>query len=354
MYIITDQQGKSQLDGTVGFADFEKQTYTIVRYQNNLPLGFYTVKDSASFFKNAFINNDNGTNRKQINGCYEQTSIIKLPDGRDSITTVSKKVDMMCTTPAGAAIWQSLQDFLAWQAVLNFLNSFTGNGANVGGSTGNSSFYNSSYGTLNFSAFGTGAASASSQWNSYDPYSQQTIQNYANSLGNYWEDPSYDNDTYLPYDPNIDGPIDAQGYRKIGGEFQYVGGAAQNYINDNTHEKYAVFTKANGEKVYFPGATITDFGVLDRAGVTTANGGIHMSTIQNGLEDLQHEYGHYLQAKALGVVAYYTQVVPASLFSATVNPSQHRFLWTEVEANDLSSAFFGPNSAIAQSTYYPK
>lgn len=93
---------------------------------------------------------------------------------------------------------------------------------------------------------------------------------------------------------------------------------------------------------------------MDRRGVTTANGGIHMSTIANGLVDLQHEYGHYLHAKSIEEFDYYRLVVPASVYSAWANSSQHRFTWTEVKANTLAASFFGPNSLIALSDFYPK
>ncbi|MDP1811196.1 MAG: hypothetical protein Q8K66_07280 [Sediminibacterium sp.] len=134
-----------------------------------------------------------------------------------------------------------------------------------------------------------------------DLYSLSELDAYAQGLGYYWEDPSYDvnSNTFPPYDPIVDGPYDFQGYRKNGPSYQYVGGTVQNYTNDNGG-KYAIFTSTNGTQTTFPGATITDYLVLPRAGVTTANGGIHMSTISNGLSDLQHEYGHYLQAQALG------------------------------------------------------
>lgn len=185
----------------------------------------------------------------------------------------------------------------------------------------------------------------------YTPYSQSEIDNYYINVDQYWMEADYDK--VHPYDPIIDGLRDIEGFRKNGPQYNYTDGIIQNFTNDNG-EKYAIFTDLNGVKIKFPGATITDHGILDRRGVTTPNGGIHMSTNSNGLVDLQHEYGHYLHAKSIGVLLYYSVVVPESLYSATFNGINHRFTWTEVVANKLSTLYFGPNSPIATSTFYPK
>jgi len=191
--------------------------------------------------------------------------------------------------------------------------------------------------------------------NSIDAYNKSKIEEYYNSIDHYWERSSYDN-IFPPYDPNRDGQRDSDGYRKNGNIYHYVDGEVQNYTDDNGG-KYAVFTKSNGEIIKFPSATITDFGVLDRSGVTTPNGGIRMSTNQNGLEDLQHEYGHFLHANIIGSAAYFSKVVPSSLYSAflsTFTGTSHQSNWTEKIANNLSAAYFGPNSDIAKSSFYQK
>ncbi len=185
----------------------------------------------------------------------------------------------------------------------------------------------------------------------YSTFSQQEIDSYYSTLEKYWLSNTYD--LIYPYDPLVDGSRDSNGFRKNGPSITYTDGIVQNYTDDNGN-KYAIFTDINGIKISFPGVTITDFGVIDRAGVTTPNGGIYLSTIGNGLVDIQHEYGHYLHAIAIGTVDYMRLVVPASLYSAFINSSNHRFTWTEIVANRLSSLFFGPNSKITLSTYYPK
>jgi hypothetical protein len=168
-------------------------------------------------------------------------------------------------------------------------------------------------------------------------------------IEHYWEDASYDDVFTIVQNPIYDG----QGFRKNGDVFNYSEGNIQNYTNDNGG-KYAVFTKNSGEKIYFPGATITDVGVMQNRGVTTGNGGIHAS-LSFSLAGLQHEYGHYLQALNYGSFIYNSKIVPASLWNMTFSPSTHNHFWTEKEANQLAINFFGNNSAIAlNSTNYPR
>lgn len=159
---------------------------------------------------------------------------------------------------------------------------------------------------------------------------------------------------------NGDGTVALMGeagsdYRKNGPEYNYVGGVVQNWSNENG-DRYAVFQDTQtGQFTIFPGASITDFGVIEGAGVTTANGGIHMSTVNNGLADLQHEYGHYLQASNYGESYFYGVIVPASVYSASTNSySEHQSFWTETDANAWATLFFGSNSAIGLSSSFPK
>lgn len=160
----------------------------------------------------------------------------------------------------------------------------------------------------------------------------------------YWEEPGYDDNEYT--NPVVNNPVyDQEGYRKNGPVYYYNGGTVQNYTNDQGG-KYAIFTKVNGEKIRFPGVTITDFGILSHRGVTTSNGGIH-ADLSVSLKYLQHEYGHYLQAKHYGSVFYNTVIVPASLWSMTTSPLTHKGFCTEIDADRFAIAFFGNNSDIA-------
>lgn len=385
LYVLTDQKDKTKPDGIVGFADFENKTFTLATYQNNKPVALYSVKDTKQLFANVFMDGITGTSavRKQINGCTEATKIIKLPNGNDQVVLIKINGGPNIGCPSDKkTFWQKLVTFFSdiWGGItsaFNFLFGWIGSGGSTGvyaaggafGSGGYSGWgfggfagggYSTGFGGGGYSDPGTGGTGPydpfRGAWEPYDPITDQAnVDAYALSLGYYWEKPDYDVNSYTfpQYNPAVDGPYDNQGYRKNGPFYQYAGGTVQNYTNDNGG-KYAVFTSSNGVTTLFPGATITDFGVLDRAGVTTANGGIHMSTNQNKLEDLQHEYGHYLHAQAIGSVEYYRTIVPASLYSAATNSHGHRFFWTETIANNLAASFFGPNSAIAKSTYYPK
>ena len=151
-----------------------------------------------------------------------------------------------------------------------------------------------------------------------------------------------------------DGGEQNGGYRKNGSEYQYRGGTVQNWSNDK-NQRYAIFTDIKtAVQTIFPGASITNFGVGDNKGVTMANGGIHADN-SFGLADLQHEYGHYLQALAYGATTYNLEIVPASFYSAaTSTPQEHSNFWTEKDANAWATVFFGNNSAIGQSQYFPK
>lgn len=171
----------------------------------------------------------------------------------------------------------------------------------------------------------------------------------------YWEDPTYDNNSIVnpPCTDPVQCAYDQDGYRKNGPVYNYKGGTVQNYTNDNGG-KYAIFTKTNGDKVKFPGATITDFGVSTNRGATTSNGGIH-ADLTFDLPALEHEYGHYLQALHYGSIIYNTYIVPASLWDMTTSPSSHPSFWTEVEANQFAIDFFGSSSDIALNpTRFPR
>ena len=59
-----------------------------------------------------------------------------------------------------------------------------------------------------------------------------------------------------------------------------------------------------------------------------------------GTSLLQHEYGHILQAKIVGLNAYYKIIAPESLLSMTFTNS-HETFWTETWANYLAQNYFG-------------
>ncbi|MCX6264457.1 MAG: hypothetical protein NTZ47_07920 [Bacteroidetes bacterium] len=172
-------------------------------------------------------------------------------------------------------------------------------------------------------------------------------------LYHYWEEIDYDNNDYIN-PPQSNPTYNQDGYRKNGQVYMYKDGSVQNYTND-LGGKFAIFVKSQtGQIVYFPGATITDFGVIQNTGATTSNGGIH-ADLTFSLAGLQHEYGHFLQAQKYGSFIYNSKILPASLWNMIVSPSTHKYFWTEVEANQLSVAWFGPTSDIANDpNKYPR
>jgi hypothetical protein len=174
-------------------------------------------------------------------------------------------------------------------------------------------------------------------------------------LYHYWEEIDYDNNDYIN-PPQSNPTYNQDGYRPNGQPYHFKNGYVQNYTNDKG-EKYAIFTIDNsGAQIKFPGVTITDYGVPFNSGVTTSNGGIHADLATFGLAALQHEYGHYLQARKYGSLLYNAKIVPASLWSkATSSVEVHRYFWTELEANQLAINFFGNVSEIASKpNLYPR
>jgi len=70
---------------------------------------------------------------------------------------------------------------------------------------------------------------------------------------------------------------------------------------------------------------------------------------------MQHEYGHILQYRLVGLKAYYGIIGPESLGSATMHNvlgHNHRTFWTETWANHLSKGYFG-DSWLGNMYAYP-
>lgn len=135
-------------------------------------------------------------------------------------------------------------------------------------------------------------------------------------------------------------------------KIKYKDGNLQNFESAE-YGPYSVFTSNRGEEIYFPGVHFHDGMVSEGAGYTLPNGSIFLSRAGNGLADLEHEYGHYLDAQQKGSLMYALNVIPNSLYTATFYPSLHRFTVPEIRANILAVKFFGSNSAIANSKYFP-
>lgn len=101
----------------------------------------------------------------------------------------------------------------------------------------------------------------------------------------------------------------------------------------------------NGSAVTLPGR-----GIILSKGEYTLN-----STLKSTQELLQHEYGHILQAKDVGLKAFYRVIAPESLASATMDGIKgwnHSTFWTETWSNYLSDNYFGTNSLLNNWHYW--
>lgn len=104
-----------------------------------------------------------------------------------------------------------------------------------------------------------------------------------------------------------------------------------------------------GEGGNLRGATFPGKGILVSKGVYTLGE-------PDGKALLQHEFGHILQSREVGIKAYYSIIAPESFASAArsaVDPSySHDHFWTETWANYLSKGYFG-TSWIGPKSEYP-
>lgn len=151
-------------------------------------------------------------------------------------------------------------------------------------------------------------------------------------------------------------------FTTYGDPINYNGGTVQNYYDPQSGRYYALWTDSQYPyaETVFPNSFVKDSLVTEGAAYTIPDPTsiwypqsiIHMSTTNNGLATLQHEFGHYLQMMVFGLDFYTGVIMPTSLFSATFNPSKHSSKWTETGASALAKLFFGPNSKIALSTYH--
>jgi RHS repeat-associated protein len=143
------------------------------------------------------------------------------------------------------------------------------------------------------------------------------------------------------------------------GALIYFDGVLKNYYGDNGNDDYAIFTDKKGNKVKFGGVHFSPFngsyifplGFDKSSGSTFPNGSIFLGTEGNGLADLEHEYGHYLDAKIIGALKYILTVGISS--PLTANSNNHLSESYEIRATRLAIQFFGPKSAIATAPFYP-
>jgi hypothetical protein len=100
-----------------------------------------------------------------------------------------------------------------------------------------------------------------------------------------------------------------------------------------------------GEGRYSGGITLPGRGIIVGKGVMTRN---------MYPELMQHEFGHILQAREVGLKAFYTVIGKESLISASMhgkNGWNHNTFWTETWSNHISSNHFG--SRYIMSSEFP-
>ena len=150
----------------------------------------------------------------------------------------------------------------------------------------------------------------------------------------------------------------SQGYAASGnfkiGETTVTGKYVGTYEGQNVFEssKLGSYKAAN-----YSGVTIPERGIIVGKGVFTyrANGGMAM---------MQHEFGHVLQYRKVGVIDYYDVIAKESLlncgYDKLFGTNTHSTYWTETWANYLSKNYFGDKwlgveifSQMKWQFYYP-
>lgn len=129
-------------------------------------------------------------------------------------------------------------------------------------------------------------------------------------------------------------------------------------------DNYGATGKPIGEKTVtgkyvgkFEGVNLYEANIPEGSAATLPGKGIILSKGQYSMNSrslytqqlLQHEFGHILQARKIGLVAYYSVIAKESFISACfdgINGWSHDLFWTETWANYLAQNYFGANSLI--------
>lgn len=90
-------------------------------------------------------------------------------------------------------------------------------------------------------------------------------------------------------------PSSPGSYYNAAGQIIYNGGVVQNWSSPNGGRKDAQFITKGGQVIEFPGASFSPYKSTYDAGFTLPSGEIFLDPA-NGLADLEHEYGHFLDA----------------------------------------------------------
>jgi RHS repeat-associated protein len=101
----------------------------------------------------------------------------------------------------------------------------------------------------------------------------------------------------------------------------------------------------------YSGVTIPERGII------VATGLYKEDEYNNDKWYMRHEFGHILQYRKFGTLAYYRIIAPESFLSATMHGKlgwNHNNFWTETYANYLSSKYFTDESWTTDPAYCPQ
>jgi RHS repeat-associated protein len=107
-----------------------------------------------------------------------------------------------------------------------------------------------------------------------------------------------------------------------------------NWNGENIFESANLGTYSDSKNLWSGGMTLPGRGIYVGQGVYSRNYDLGL---------MMHEFGHILQARAMGNTYFYTKIAPSSLVSATKSSYgsySHKNHWTEVWANQLAYDYF--------------
>jgi RHS repeat-associated protein len=182
------------------------------------------------------------------------------------------------------------------------------------------------------------------------------------TLGNQTVNASYVNNKWndVVVDNGSDDAATYSTYQVVGDPIEYGDGTVQNYADGN--KTAAVFMDKHGNLIVLPGVQVSSSFVTEGSGATPGNRKIYLSTARdangqyiNRLLDLEHEYGHFLDAYNRGSFTFaITTDIPSSISAWRDSEEVHNSKDYELRATRLAIKFFGPNSDIAKKNVYTK
>ena len=187
---------------------------------------------------------------------------------------------------------------------------------------------------------------------------QQTDDGDKKTLGTQTVRASYfggDKDAIMVDNATDDGLTES--YEGNGDPIQYNDGTVRNYITYNRVnpsrgiEYAAVYQGNDGTLTVFPGVNFSPKYVEDGSAATPGTHTIYASPANrvNGLIDLEHEYGHFLDSRTMSWEKYFRTVITPSIISAKQNTLEvHLQQSYEKRATRFAIDFFGPRSQIAK------